>query len=46
MQDFLIVKGQIDPIENEMAPAKYMVNRVARDVIGETIPTWATEGAL
>ena len=26
MQDYLIVKGQIDPIENENAPETYTVN--------------------
>ena len=26
MQDYLIVKGQIDPIENEVAPKIYKVN--------------------
>ena len=28
MQDYLIVKGQIDPIENESAPEIYKAKRV------------------
>ena len=46
MQDYLIVKGQIDPIENEKAPKTYKANewqKLDRTVSGFYATAWENE---